>query len=273
RKPSTLIVGVLDSGVQADHIDLKENMWVNPKEIAGNGKDDDNNGYVDDVHGWNFIGGKDGKNVDGDTLEKVRVYKSSYLPLFESKDEAKNAENKTKYPKEFADYQAIKAEIQDNLKESHQALVQYKMMTEMIDKGFPVLIKDFGDTVVTEETLSKYQPSEQALAGLQMFAFIPKDYWEGQTMQEIYDSLKEEFTEAIEYFDSKIKYHYNLEFDPRGIVGDNYADKTERFYGNSDVEGPDAGHGTHVAGLIAAVRGNNLGIDGIGGNTVKIMSV
>src|SRR5690625_614389 len=71
RKPVELIVGILDSGVQADHIDLADNMWVNPKEIAGNNKDDDKNGYIDDIHGWNFIGGADGQNMDGDTLEKV----------------------------------------------------------------------------------------------------------------------------------------------------------------------------------------------------------
>src|SRR5690606_8378942 len=101
RKPTELVVAVIDGGVQADHIDMKDNMWVNPKEKAGNGKDDDKNGYVDDVNGWNFICVADGKNVDGDTLEKVRVYKYTYLPMFESEDSAKNEKNKEKYPTEF----------------------------------------------------------------------------------------------------------------------------------------------------------------------------
>src|SRR5690606_21765756 len=110
RKPTELVVAVIDGGVQADHIDLKDNMWVNPKEKPGNGKDDDKNGYIDDINGWNFIGGADGENVDGDTLEKVRVYKYTYLPLFESTDSVKNEENKTTYSTEFADYEKIKAE-------------------------------------------------------------------------------------------------------------------------------------------------------------------
>ncbi len=54
-KPSrTVIVAVIDSGVDIEHEDLKDNLWTNEDEIAGNGVDDDNNGYVDDVHGWNL---------------------------------------------------------------------------------------------------------------------------------------------------------------------------------------------------------------------------
>src|SRR5690606_8039737 len=100
-----------------------------------------------------------------------------------------------------------------------------------------------------------------------------KDYWEGKTMAAISKQLTDEFQGGIEYFEGQINYHYNVDFESRGIVGDNYADKKEKFYGNADVEGPDAGHGTHVAGLISAVRGNNKGIDGIAGNHVKIMGV
>jgi hypothetical protein len=70
----TVLVAVIDGGIDTAHVNLKANLWTNPKEVAGNGKDDDNNGYVDDVHGWNFIGGKDGKDVQYDLLEVTRLY-------------------------------------------------------------------------------------------------------------------------------------------------------------------------------------------------------
>lgn len=273
RKPKEMLVAVLDGGIQADHVDLQANMWVNPKEKAGNGKDDDKNGYIDDIHGWNFIGGADGKNVGPDTLEKVRTYKYEYLPLFESADAAKNEDNKTKHPEKFADYEAIKAEIAAKTAEAKQYLPQYKGMLEAVETGFPALIKDFGDTKLTEENLGKYTPTETSMKGMQMFAFIPKESWEGKTMQEVYDELHDEFKGGVDYLEGRINAHYNVDFESRGIVGDNYADKKEKIYGNADVEGPDAGHGTHVAGLIAAVRGNNKGIDGIAGNHIKIIGV
>ena len=50
-----IIVAVLDAGVDLDHPDLKDNIWTNTGEIPGNGKDDDRNGYVDDIHGWDFV--------------------------------------------------------------------------------------------------------------------------------------------------------------------------------------------------------------------------
>ena len=75
RKPARpILVAVIDGGIDTAHTGLKANLWVNPKEVAGNGRDDDNNGYADDVHGWNFIGGKDGKEVHHETLELTRLY-------------------------------------------------------------------------------------------------------------------------------------------------------------------------------------------------------
>src|ERR1700750_1174518 len=73
-KSKTVIVAVIDSGVDTLHEDLKSILWVNPKEIPGNGIDDDHNGYVDDIHGWNFRGEKDEKNVKDDSQEEARVY-------------------------------------------------------------------------------------------------------------------------------------------------------------------------------------------------------
>ena len=76
KKGIKVIVAVLDSGVDIEHDDLKNVVWTNKKEIAGNGIDDDKNGYIDDIHGWNFIGNKDGRNIDADNLELTRVYKT-----------------------------------------------------------------------------------------------------------------------------------------------------------------------------------------------------
>src|SRR5688572_22668731 len=73
-KSNTVIVAVIDSGIDTTHEDLRSQLWINQGEIPRNGIDDDKNGYVDDIYGWNFIGGRDGRNVEVDSYEAARVY-------------------------------------------------------------------------------------------------------------------------------------------------------------------------------------------------------
>ena len=85
--------------------------------------------------------------------------------------------------------------------------------------------------------------------------------------------IKEQLSGAVEHFDNQLKYQYNPDFNDRAaIVGDNPENSYERYYGNNDSRGPDASHGTHVAGIIAASRNNGKGMDGVADN-VRIMSV
>src|SRR5690625_867689 len=91
------------------------------------------------------------------------------------------------------------------------------------------------------------------------------------------DNADEQMESAVEYYQDKLKYHLNLEYDGREIVGDDVDDINDNVYGNNDVTGPtedkdDILHGTHVAGIIAAVRDNDIGMDGVASN-VQIMSL
>ncbi len=261
KKSTTIIVGVLDSGVDYTHEDLKDIMWTNPGEIAGNGIDDDKNGYIDDIHGWNFIGNKDGRNIEKDNLELTRVYKG----LSEKYKNKTEADFKTKQDKkDFKFYQVVKADFDKEAAESEAQSNQYKFIREAVAGVVEKIKKEKGNNdKITADDLKKFDAKEQKDKQGKMIALSQAT--SGMEVEELLSQLDE----AIASMDGN---RLDVNVDTRTLVGDNYNDVYEKYYGNGDCKGPAAFHGTHVAGIIAASRNNSVGINGIADN-VRIMSV
>lgn len=257
KTPQTVVVAVIDGGVQADHEDLADAMWINPGEIAGNGIDDDGNGYIDDIYGWNFIGGKD-SSVNHDTYELTRLYKK-YNDMFGNRDAKSIAKSEQA---EYKRYLSLKSEFDKEYKSSKE---DYEFYTGLLD-GVEMIKKTLGDKEMTLENLKEIKPADrnESMAWISLYMMLSK----GQDI----NAALEEIKGGMSYFSNRFNYGYNLAFDPRHIVGDKYEDPNDRIYGNNDVEGPDGEHGTHVAGIIAAVRNNGKGMDGVAPNA-KIMAV
>ncbi len=256
-----VVVAVIDSGVDIEHEDLKDIIWTNPGEIAGNGIDDDDNGYVDDVHGWNFIGGKDGRNVNGENLEIVRIYNSLKGTYNNRNRDGLNRKEKVQYDT----YIKYKEQIEAKRAEMEPGMKRITPIKEAMDKVMMNLqMKPASITWKDIEGLS----TKDAYTGI-VKQMAERAVAQGATFSETYDQIKN----YADYLEQSYGQNYNPDFDARDIVGDNPGDLDDRDYGNNDVEGPDAMHGTHVSGIIAAVRGNDLGVDGVGGPNVRIMSV
>ena len=267
KTPKTVVVAVIDGGVDPMHEDLKGVMWHNPGEIPGNGIDDDHNGYVDDVYGWNFIGGKDGKNVGPDQLEITRLY-----VMYDKKFKNVNPSSSKKAKKEYDKYLELKDIVFEKQKKAKEGLEQMKSTKERLGNALDALAKALDGAPLTEENLAKIDAGGDPNLGMGI-SIAQRALAEGSTsVQEIKDDIFEQIQGGIDYYTSQSKYHYNPDFDGRSVVGDNYNDVTEKYYGNNDIKGPDAFHGTHVSGIIAADRTNNLGIKGVA-NNVKIMGV
>lgn len=260
KKSTTVIVGVLDSGVDYMHEDLKDIMWTNPGEIAGNGIDDDKNGYIDDIHGWNFMGNKDGRNVEKDNLELTRVYKA-LKAKYDGKTEKDFTSKADK--KEFKFYQTVKADYDAELAKNESTSNQYKFILDAVKAMVEKIKKDKGVEKVTTEDIKAFEAKEQKEKQGKAIALV-----QAANGVEVED-LIEKLTEAIGGMDGS---RLDLNYDSRSIVGDDINNVNERYYGNGDCKGPGAFHGTHVAGIIAAIRKNNIGMDGVADN-VKIMSV
>jgi subtilisin family serine protease len=251
-----VVVAVIDSGIDIEHEDLQGKIWVNADEVAGNGKDDDGNGYIDDVHGWNFIGGKDGQNVNYDTYEITRLYRS-----LSDKYEGKTAEEVAD-KEEFALYQEVKTEFESEVNKMREQAAGFMGFYERYELAKLQLREALGKEDYTEEEVEAFKPEDDKLKEAKaVLQFAVLNGLSDEQMQE-----------GNEYFTRFLKYNYNPDYNSREIVGDNYTDLNDRYYGNNDVEGPDAQHGTHVAGIIAAVRGNDQGMDGIA-EPVKIMVI
>ncbi len=267
RKPVTVIVAVEDGGTYIKHPGLKANIWVNPKEIAGNKKDDDKNGYIDDVNGWDYIGGKD-SDINKENLEVTRLYrdlgkKYSGIDLRTDTVDKEGMLGYRKYLKVKKDFEARLA----------TTTAQYNNLKGVFD-SIGLIKKAMGKSDFNRADLdSLYKPTDSAMIrakarlmrNFKRFSFFMK----GATA----DSLIKLLKPSLDHISVTLNYQLNVNFNPRYLVGDNYEDASQRNYGNNDVAGPAADHGTHVAGIIAGFRTGKAGEqEGIADN-VKIMVV
>ena len=239
RQPSDVVVAIIDSGVDIAHPDLAPVLWTNDDEIAGNGVDDDGNGYVDDVHGWSFLGGPDGQNVAQDTYEMTRLVA---LCRAGTPDPT------------YDDCDAYEADLENQRQELAQQVPQLVGLLDAAKADDARLRETYGDDYDFDDVSDQDRRNARALSFLTM---------QGASLHDL-----EAYVESVT---SRLEYGLNPDFDPRPLVGDDYADVAQRVYGNTDVTGPDASHGTGVAGLVAAVRGNGLGIDGIAPARIMVL--
>ncbi|HLP38559.1 S8 family peptidase [Lacibacter sp.] len=267
RKSTTVIVAVIDSGIDTLHEDLKPVLWRNPKEIPNNGIDDDKNGYVDDYFGWNFLGGKDGKNVKEDSYEAARLYHALKPKYGGTVDESKLSAI------EKEEYRIFKKAQGDIEHGSTEAQTQVVFLRGLYNKSTLAdsLLKLKFKPEYTGNDLASFKPanSKEADAKSTMFALF-KGF---ELMDANNEFIIKEFTSYYKGQEKKAEAPTIAPKDYRGeIVKDNYYDFNDRFYGNPDVMANTPFHGTHVAGIIAAARNNGIGVDGVA-NDVRIMSI
>lgn len=259
RQPAKkIVVAVIDGGVDINHPELIGKIWTNSDEVAGNGTDDDNNGYIDDIHGWNFIGGANGENILYETMEYVRILRE-LTPKF-----GNIADLTEVAPADMSNYELylkVRKEYDEefsNYSAQRQNLTSFE---ERIKRPREIIQKYLNKEKFTKEDLEGIK-SDNELVKLSK-EYLLERYKTGFTFEWM-EQYKKHISEYLDY-------RLNLEFDPRStIVKDNPTDINDRNYGNNDVTGPRPFHGTACSGIIAANRDNGIGIKGVASN-VEIM--
>jgi len=251
KKGVIVIVGVVDSGDDIEHEDLQANVWTNPKEIAGNGLDDDKNGFVDDIHGWNFLGKTLHENI-----ELTRLLKK-FKPRFDGKAEADIAQADKK---DFAQYQEMIKVFDAKV----NGLTPQKTYIDRLVNNYNSLKKALNKEDLTAEDLEAFNPSDEELIKAKNL-ILNGIFKRGADIKGLMGYKN--------YLDGQLNYYYNLDFNGR-LQGDNYEVNEPKIYGDANVIGDKSieQHSTHVSGIIAAIRNNNIGINGVAHN-VKIMAV
>ena len=254
-----VIVAVIDGGVDINHEDLKGKIWVNEGEISGNEIDDDHNGYIDDVNGWNFIGGKDGKNIKEETAEITRLY----LKFIEKFDGVKESSLSGADLAEYLYLKKAKEKYLEKANKSKRDFADISAFSNAFWFSDSIVISIFNKTDYTLADIKSINPGDDKRL-IYVKDFLSEIYKKG------FD--RNQFKKYTDYINIKATYHYNPDFNPRTIVGDNPEIWDGKPYGNNDVIGSSPDHGTFVAGIIAANRHNDLGIKGIA-DSVKIMVI
>ena len=244
RQPQRrVVVAVVDGGVDTAHTRLVGAMWKNPREVAGNGKDDDGNGVIDDVFGWNALATADGKPVRYDTFELTRLYAAC-------RREPAGALTPTP---PAAECNALALAYRDKAKEVKSTLLQVENIDDILRGVERTLGTALNGTPIRRASVTTLRPASGDVEEA-------KRLW----LRLDADGLNAaEIANAREAYDSQARYGLDTLFNPRS---------PQRVVGTRDVTGPDATHGTHVAGIIGALRGDGAAMQGIAPN-VEIMAV
>lgn len=243
RKGQTVVVAVLDSGMDLEHEDLDDVLWTNKGEKPGNGIDDDNNGYVDDIHGYNFLGESYNEQLEYARMLRLNIGGASALQKASSKLDQE-------YPKALQNKQ------------------QYEQILQVVTAADLAVQKELGKKTYTKEEVRSIEPKTEDMQ--QHIGVLSQMFTFADSVPEIMDDLKE----GITFFTDQANYNLNKDFNGRTIVGDNPYDYNSRGYGNGNPKNrsEDESHGTHVAGIIAAERNNGKGVNGVATN-VDLMSI
>ncbi len=249
-KPTPIVIAILDGGIDTNHHQIRPLLWNNPKEIPGNQIDDDKNGYIDDIHGWNFLGNATGQNVDKASDEKSRIYHRYKNEFKQEELDSVNWDAKKKST--YTSWRQAAAEIVFT-EEDADNLAFIKMAKNAVVKMGFILIREMEDSNFTAEKLETYQPigkitADTKISYLRTLQALGIDRMNGH--QSIVDDLNE-------YIAGKEKAAISLETPPEDIrkliIKDRYEDLKDQYYGNNNITGPNAKHGTHVAGLAAGI--------------------
>jgi len=267
-KSKTVVVAVIDSGIDTLHEDLKPVLWRNPKEIPGNGIDDDKNGYIDDVHGWNFIGGKDGRNVKKDSYEAARVYHN-----FKSKYDGKTIDESKLSKEDLEEYTTWKK-------------AQKKIMGDEEGGGMDIaVLRRFASNLKKADSTLKIAMKKEVFTGEELKAFTPENADDKKAKGTMFgimsqngglEQTNKEFMEGlIGYVESQEGKELAKTQAPeqfrKNIVQDDETNVNDRSYGNNDIMAETSFHGTHCSGIIAAAW-NDKGVKGVASD-VRIMTL
>lgn len=268
RQPKRkVVVAVIDAGIDPEHEDLKGNLWVNRDEIPGNGIDDDGNGYIDDIHGWNFLGLPDGKQLEELSLESDREF-FRLQKQFENVDTNRLSKKKM----ELYRFYDKKVSIASPTGNAYKAITASRKLVEYAEEFDQEMKTKYPGKKLTKEhfasIINKDEKDEMRVQAhffyMLGWSSTPQASWE--EIFKVRLGLEENAKKRYEQLSKKTS-------NQRNVIGDDPNDMKDRYYGNNNLKSKSSRHGTHVAGIIGASRSNGIGMAGIADVELMVLRI